>query len=749
MIPLRDAPIKHKLLVVLLLTTSLALVLMAGAVVTYEVMTFRTAITTNTNVLANVVGSMSSSSLAFQNQDDGTDVLSALSAEPQIRAAAIYDLEGHVFARFPKDAPDADIPSRPGADGSSFGPSQLTVFQPVLQKGKRQGTIYLKADLTEMYSRLMTYGALVLVAGVGSIIGSLAASTRLQQRISRPIVELAETARAISEKQDYTVRATQYGRDEIGDLTDAFNQMLTRIEEGRSALAGSEERLRLALEGADTGTWDWNLITNKVTWDDYMFPLYGIDKKDWDGTQQKFFNIVHPDDRPMIEQKMKDSMLTHRDIDVDFRITGADGQLRHMASRGRVFVDLQDRPVRMSGVSMDITAAKQTAEALQAAKNNAEAANRAKDEFLAILSHELRTPLSPVLTTLSMLEESRETPASLQPELEMIRRNVEVEARLIDDLLDITRIVRGKLELNTHNVDLCTLLHHAVKNYLSGPAAQKNLKVTLDIGPAAAWIHADASRITQVLWNLLQNACKFTPENGAITIRVFTEAQPPAAGDILVIAVSDTGIGIDPGILPLIFDAFEQGERSRTRRFGGLGLGLAISRAIVEMHGGTIVADSAGKNRGATFTIRLPMLSGPEAEKAVPLPALQVPVTVPRSIRILLVEDHNDSAQQLTRLLKRAGHEVTTAGSLADAREFLRHGRFDILLSDLGLPDGSGHDLMREISSRHPMPGIALSGYGMEQDVKESLAVGFSRHFTKPVNWPELKAAIQGLVAAG
>jgi len=698
-------------------------------------------------VLAKVIGSISTSSLAFQNPGDAVEVLSVLSAEPQITAAALYDSQGKVFARFPEDAPDADIPTTPGRDGSFFGPDDLTLFQPVLEKGNRLGTIYMRANLSEMYSRLLTYGSLVLIVCIVAIVGSLAASTRLQQRISGPIGELAQTARAISEKQDYSVRATRHGLDEIGDFTDAFNQMLTRIEDGRAALSASEERLRLALEGSEMGTWDWNLLTHQITWDDFMFPLHGIEKKDWKGNPQGFFDLVHPEDRALIEQKMKEAIQSHKDVKLAFRIYGADGHLRHMATRGRVFLDSQGRPFRMSGVSMDVTQAKEIEEALQTAKNNAEAANRAKDEFLAILSHELRTPLTPVLATLAMLEESPDKPASFDAELEMIRRNVEVEARLIDDLLDITRIARGKLELYTRPVDLRGLLNHAVDNYLRGPAAQKNQQVRVNIEPANAWIQADASRITQVLWNLLQNACKFTPPEGSITIDLFTESGPTDSEKKteVIIQVSDTGIGIEPQIQPLIFDAFEQGDPSRTRRFGGLGLGLAISRALVEMHGGKISASSPGPQKGATFTLKLPLITQVDEKATAPTikeKGSDLPVD---SLHILLVEDHVDSAQQLSRLLKRAGHRVTAASNLDQARQALQRESFDLLLSDLGLPDGSGHDLMREVMVHHPMPGIALSGYGMEEDFKESYAAGFSRHFTKPVNWPELKVAIQNL----
>jgi PAS domain S-box-containing protein len=528
--------------------------------------------------------------------------------------------------------------------------------------------------------------------------------------------------------------------------------MLTRIGEARSALAGSEERLRLALEGSETGTWDWNLISGHATWDDYMFPLYGMDRAKWNHHPKGFLHVVHPDDRAEVERQIDDAIDKRRDVNIDFRIICPNGSVRHMASRGRVFRDAAGNPVRMSGVSMDVTEEKHSQEALQTAKDTAEAANRAKDEFLAILSHELRTPLSPVLTTLAMLEEDAATPAHLQRELEMIRRNVEVEARLIDDLLDITRITRGKLELHTTTVDVRSLLSHAVENYLRDEATRKHLTIKVDIDPnAATHIVADASRITQVLWNLLQNACKFTPEGGGIAIAVTNGPAPDSAGaqPELIITIKDTGIGIETEILPRIFDAFEQGERSRTRKFGGLGLGLAISRAIVSVHGGSLTATSPGKDQGATFTVRLPTTTAPVSAAASAAPSGPKPSDAPKlfTARILLVEDHADTAEQLARLLRRVGHQVITAGTLAEAHDRASVNPFDLLLSDLGLPDGNGHELMRDFAGRYGVPGIALSGYGMEEDVQESLAAGFSRHLTKPVNWAELKGAIQSLLA--
>jgi len=764
---LRDTPIKRKLMVVILLTSSFALFLMGSAVITYELVTFRRALAVNMGVLAQIVGSNSTAALAFQDPKSAQEILGALSAERQITAAAIYDQNGNIFARFPTAAPRTTFPARPAAPGFTFEQSHLLMYRPIIQEGTSLGTIYIKADLGEMYRRFRVYGALLLIVTACSFFGAIALTTTLQRRISLPILELAKVATAVSERQDYSVRGTKHGNDEIGQLTQAFNQMLTTIGLSNAALSASEERLRLALEGSQTGTWDWNLLTSRITWDDYMYPLFGRTKEEFDGTTESFAKFVHPEDRAELARATRYALEQKTDYDVAYRIIDVDGTVRYMASRGRAYYSAGGIAIRMSGVSMDVTASKQNEEELSRAKETAEAANKAKDNFLAILSHELRTPLTPVLAAVALLEDDQNIPPHVLRELEMIRRNIEVEARLIDDLLDVTGIVRGKLQLNRQVVDVRSLLEHAMQNYCSGAAAKKNLRVSMEVTATETHVLADGSRMTQVFWNLLQNSCKFTPEAGSIDIRVYNEfsdsptADNPAAqgletsGAILIVEIRDTGIGISPENMPRIFNAFEQGERVRTRVFGGLGLGLAISRAIVDLHGGSISAESDGKDKGAKLTIRLqtvrPAAVARDLAKPPPVAGAKTPA---RSLRVLLVEDHKDTAEQLTRLLRHAGHEVTLAGSIREAQELIAtveqqspERRFNFLISDLGLPDGSGHDLMRDLVRHHPIPGIALSGYGMNDDIRDSMDADFSRHITKPVDWQELKTAIQKIAA--
>ncbi|HEX7180282.1 MAG TPA: PAS domain S-box protein [Thermoanaerobaculia bacterium] len=427
-------------------------------------------------------------------------------------------------------------------------------------------------------------------------------------------------------------------------------------------------------------------------------------------------------------------------------------------SGGTRFIHVTYAPHREDGevrgifvLVSDLTDRKQAEEELRAAKEAVEAASRAKDHFLAVLSHELRTPLTPVLATISALEADESLRRNLRDSLAMIRRNVELEARLIDDLLDLTRIARGKLELHPESVDVQQILHHAVNISCVQEVAAGRLRLEMGIAPGDYKLRADGPRLTQVFWNLLNNAVKFTPPGGLITVR--SRIEEGETGRSFVAEISDTGIGIEPERLSRVFDAFEQTDRRITRRFGGLGLGLAVSKAILELHGGSLTASSEGIGRGATFTVRLPgghLVDLDETLVGFPLPqGIERPVAPrpDRPLRILLVEDHADTAEAMADLLRILDYEVAVAGSVAAglsvAEEACAAGGIDLVVSDLGLPDGSGHDLMRELVRRHGLKGIALSGYGMEEDVRKSLAAGFSRHLTKPVTLQALKTAIQ------
>jgi two-component system CheB/CheR fusion protein len=385
----------------------------------------------------------------------------------------------------------------------------------------------------------------------------------------------------------------------------------------------------------------------------------------------------------------------------------------------------------------ELVAAKASAEQAKAA---AEQANRAKDHFLAVLSHELRTPLTPVVMGVSMLQDRSDVAPAVRETLEMIGRHVEMEARLIDDLLDVSRIAQGKLEFHKQRVELCTVIQRAVE-VCQPDIEARGLHFGVDVGPAAPyWVEADVARLQQVFWNLLKNAIKFTPHGGYVGVRCRRNEN------YVVAEVNDSGIGMEPESLSRVFNAFEQAERSITRQFGGLGLGLAISKALVEMHGGTIDAHSEGQGRGATFFVQLP-LAVPDGQPS-PLATATPPERTVRPLRVLLVEDHGVTARMMQMVLTEAGHTIEMASDVATAMELAAQHQFDLLLSDLGLPDGNGHDLIRQLRQRgHRFPAIALSGYGQEDDIHRSYAAGFAAHVTKPASREAVLDAIASVTA--
>ncbi|HEX3619823.1 MAG TPA: HAMP domain-containing protein [Candidatus Udaeobacter sp.] len=357
--------------------------------------------------------------------------------------------------------------------------------------------------------------------------------------------------------------------------------------------------------------------------------------------------------------------------------------------------------------------------------------NLAKDQFLAMLSHELRTPLTPVLASALALESEPDLPEEIHESLQMIRRNVELEARLIDDLLDLTRIDQGKVQLNFEIVDAHSLLQTAVE-ICQAEIDRKHLSRSLNLRARNVHMRADPARLQQIFWNLINNAVKFTPSEGKISISTSNDSNGQ-----LRVEIADTGLGIEPESLPKIFDAFEQGGRTQ---LGGLGLGLAISKALVEAHKGTITPQSAGRNKGSTFTLVFPTREKAEAQIA-PAASPRLPERQP--MRILLVEDHEDTNRSLTNLLRRRGYHVQSALNFESAINLGEKEQFDVLISDLALPDGSGIDLMQKLYSKQPLLGIALTGFGMEDDIRKSYDAGFKHHLVKPIDLNKLDSLIQ------
>lgn len=411
-------------------------------------------------------------------------------------------------------------------------------------------------------------------------------------------------------------------------------------------------------------------------------------------------------------------------------------------------VSLVERPLRVSTLVSQIRSAMRAREHQyqvrdlladeRAARIEADVANRAKDHFLAALSHELRTPLSPVVMGIAAMEEDARLPPSMLSDVAMMRRNIDLEVKLIDDLLDMSRVATGKLRLNLAPVGVHDLLGH-VFEICADDLESKHLALAVDLGAEDDHVIADPARLQQVFWNLLKNAVKFTSPNGKISVRTLT----PGEGR-LAVEVRDSGVGISAGELPKVFEAFEQGDL-KTGGQSGLGLGLAICKALVELHGGTIHAASDGTGQGACFTVELATARPEEPKEEWNGP--MTPMAAGERFRLLIVEDHEDTVEILARLLESAGYDVTAVRTVAAALAAAAAAPFDLLISDIGLPDASGLDLMRQIRDQFGIPGIALSGYGMEEDIIKSRDAGFQDHIVKPINLDHLKAVIHRVVS--
>ena len=389
-----------------------------------------------------------------------------------------------------------------------------------------------------------------------------------------------------------------------------------------------------------------------------------------------------------------------------------------------------------SKIARDITQRKQIEADLLTARDAAESASRAKDEFLAALSHELRTPLTPVLMLAAEMEQSPDLPGTVRQDFAMIRKNVELEARIIDDLLDLTRITHGKLALNFETVEVHGLIRHAL-SILHRDGEAKDIAIDLDLAAPGHHVSGDAVRLQQVVWNVLKNAIKFTPQGGRIAIRSWNE------NGYLRVSTTDTGLGITAEEMPRIFTAFAQGREAAASRFGGLGLGLSITALLLREHRGRIWAESEGRDLGATFHLEIP-LSSPSA----PDPRLAPSAAVPqRSLRVLLVEDHEDTREILHRLLTRWGHTITTAACVEQARQKIADGSYDLMLSDVGLPDGTGLEVVAALRAKSGAPAVAMSGFGMEADRERSREAGFDDHIVKPVTPAVLRAVLGRVIA--
>lgn len=519
----------------------------------------------------------------------------------------------------------------------------------------------------------------------------------------------------------------------------------------------SQERFVMALQASGMGTWTRDLdATNRVQWSPELEEIFGLKPGEFPETEEAFFDFVHVEDRAALRKAVAESIANRTDYEVDFRYATRDGKQGWMVGRGRAFYDANGRPYRLAGLGWDVTGRKRAEEEREqlirrerAARAEAEEANRIKDEFLATLSHELRTPLTAILGWVAMLRRDRLDQETTSHALETVERNARAQAQLIEDLVDVSRIAGGKLNLEVKLVDLLPVITAAAD--IVRPAANaKGIQIQISAEPSLGPVSGDSARLQQIIWNLLSNAVKFTSRDGSVYVSL------RRSGSSAELKVRDTGMGIAPDFLPRVFERFRQAESPVTRSHRGLGLGLAIVRHLTELHGGTVTAESPGEGLGSTFTIRLP-LGAVQFEENAALKAEQLELErteITRQplegLRVLIVEDEPDARELLSLTLEGSGAKVEAVESAHEALTNLQLFKPDVILSDIGLPIESGYELIRKVralpSEASNIPAVALTAFATEKDRRLALSAGFQVHLTKPVEPSVLVAAIERLV---
>ncbi len=596
------------------------------------------------------------------------------------------------------------------------------------------------------------------------------------ERAIRYTLERKRDREALANFNQLLEHRVQERTTELEQANAALQAAMHRSHQAEEGLKESQERLRLAMSTAQMGYHYRDFESGRAIYSDQLGGLCGLPPGSSFANYEQFLNAVHPGDRERVAETVARAAREDTDYVEEFRIIRPDGTVHWLADRGRVYRDEHGAPLYGIGLAWDITAAKEAElerEALYAEerrlRERAEAADRAKDDFLALVSHELRTPLNAMVTWLHILETTPEpdAAAALAKATPFLKRSVDQQRRLIEDLLDSARITSGKLHLEVRALDPAAVAEAAL-DVVRSAAEARGIEIYTLIDAHAGPITGDAERLQQVLWNLLSNAIKFTPRGGRVHLRI------ERVDRLVRIVVSDTGAGIDPELLPFVFERFRQSDTSSTRRHGGLGLGLALVREMVALHGGSVRAESPGLGRGTTFTLELPV-------RAVRLPAPPFPPPAPArggrkvedeaavssaktpslaGVRLVVVDDQEDAREALATVLARHGAEVSAAGSGGEALALLTEGLESapphVLVCDIAMPELDGYAVigqLRALEKEHriplsaQIPAIALTAYAQPKDRVRALRAGFQTHLAKPVEPEALIRVIASLVS--
>jgi PAS domain S-box-containing protein len=534
------------------------------------------------------------------------------------------------------------------------------------------------------------------------------------------------------EEHGHAIREPDGGVRLIGVAQD-ISQRKRAEEETRKV----REIFKLVHSIGRIGYWEWNSLTDENKWSPEIEALYGLPPGGFEGTYEAWTKLLHPDDLPKAEEDVRRALETGKYF-TEFRVIWPDGSVHWLEARAFVFKDGHDMPVRIMGVNMDVTQRKRIEEALKEA-------DQRKNEFLATLAHELRNPLAPLRNGLQAMKLAGDDAETVESVRAMMERQLGQMVRLIDDLMDLTRISRGKLELRKVRVDLATVVHHAIETCRPLLEARgHNLTTCMTSDPI--YLDADVSRLTQVLSNLLNNAAKYTERDGHITLTA------ERRGSEAVLSVRDNGMGIPAHVLPTIFEMFTQVERPLEKSQDGLGIGLSLVKGLVEMHGGSIEARSEGQGMGSEFTIRLPLAASLPEVATGERRADKGPAAAVTQRRILVVDDNPDAALSMAMVLKLMGCQTRIAIDGREALEAAAAFRPNVVLLDIGMPKMNGYEACRRIRQEpwgRDVVIVAVSGWGQVEDRRRSHEAGFDYHMIKPLNHQALMELLTGLDRVG
>jgi PAS domain S-box-containing protein len=749
-IPAARRSVGGKLTLVILLTTAIALMVAGAGLLIGDLRDNRAQRTHDLQTEAEIVAMAIAPALSFNDQPAAIRNLNALQARPALDVAALYAADGSVYASFIRDSASPPLPPLPVIRrGMSAGGETIELLRPVVQNGETLGTLYFRARY-DVQARVLGFLQILGLVMLLSLVAATFAAGWLQSVITTPLNAIHRVARHVIQGRDQSIRIPEGPDDEFGAMARALNKMLGEIQSRTDALKSANTALkrevtgRLVIERAlrdserlyraigesiDYGVWISDAQGRNTYASDSFLRLCGITQEEC--SDFRWGSFLHPDDRDETIAAWQECVRTGAVWYREYRVRGVDGRFHFILAQGVPIRDELGNITSWAGINLDIERMKQTEHALREA-------DRRKDEFLATLAHELRNPLAPIRNAARLLglpaaNEDQRTWAR-----DIIARQVRNMALLLDDLLDVSRITRGQLELKKDYVELHAVIDTAIESARPLIDAKKHeLAIHVPEGPVR--IEADPLRLSQVLSNLLNNAAKYTDPCGQITLRAVV------VGDDLALHVLDNGIGMRADSIPTIFNMFSQVSSVVDRAEGGLGIGLALVRGLVALHGGQVEARSEGLGCGSEFTIRLPRCVVRLAPVDASVPAIAGTQLLPQRKRLLVADDNRDAATSLSAILELTGYSVTTVFCGQDALAAAARLKPEAYLLDIGMPDMSGYEVARRI--RQEAWGrnayvMALTGWGQAQDKEAARAAGFDEHLTKPVDPAVLEALL-------